>query len=281
MKTSALLKGMVAIVTGGAGGVGSAIALALVCEGARVVIIGRRAPGVRRAVAEIASATSAGSVVGIVGDVSQERRVRAMVRSVAKRYGRIDILVNCAAIQAPIGPFVTSEWREWRTNIETNLFGTVLMCRAVAPLMARRRAGSIINFSGGGSTSSRPNFSAYAVAKTGVVRFTEVLADELASHGVRANAVAPGAVKTKMLGEILAAGRRAGESELASVRRKVAAGGDSAENAAGLVVFLASKRSEGLTGRLVSAVWDPWKSWNRRAIERIMKSDRYTLRRTT
>ncbi len=281
MKTSALLKGMVAIVTGGAGGVGSAIALALVCEGARVVIIGRRAPGVRRAVAEIASATSAGSVVGIVGDVSQERRVRAMVRSVAKRYGRIDILVNCAAIQAPIGPFVTSEWREWRTNIETNLFGTVLMCRAVAPLMARRRAGSIINFSGGGSTSSRPNFSAYAVAKTGVVRFTEVLADELASHGVRANAVAPGAVKTKMLGEILAAGRRAGESELSSVRRKVAAGGDSAENAAGLVVFLASKRSEGLTGRLVSAVWDPWKSWNRRAIERIMKSDRYTLRRTT
>lgn len=277
----AVLKGKVAVIPGGAGGIGSAIAEAFVREGARVVVVGRKLAHVRRTVGDIAARNPKGDIVGVVGDVSREKDVATLVRSIAKQYGHIDVLVNCAAIQAPIGPFISTAWREWRANIETSLFGTVLMCRAVAPLMVKRRRGSIINFSGGGSTSSRPNFSAYAVAKTGVVRFTEVLADELRSSGVSVNAVAPGAIKTSMLAEIVAAGARAGKNERTSVMKKIAEGGDSVENAAALVVFLASDASRELSGRLVSAVWDPWKTWNQRTIREIMKGDRYTLRRKT
>jgi 3-oxoacyl-[acyl-carrier protein] reductase len=168
---------------------------------------------------------------------------------------------------------------EWEKNIKINLLGTAYMCRTVIPNMIKRKSGTIVNFSGGGATSSRPNFSAYATAKAGVVRFTEVLSDELKGKNVRVNVIAPGAINTKMLEEVLRAGKRAGNAEFGAAKKREKEGGASAREAAELVVFLSSEDSVNLSGRLVSAVWDDWKHWNKKDIKKIMSGESLTLRR--
>ena len=267
----------VIIVTGGTGGIGSAVAEALAQEGARVIIVGRSKKKI-----ETALKFFQGKNIRIFSeecDVSREGDVRRLVRRVIASFRKIDILVNCAGVQSPIGPFIGNSFSDWEKNIRVNLLGTVLMCKAVIPYMIKRKSGSVVNFAGGGAASARPNFSAYATAKAAVVRFTEVLADEVKKCGIRMNAIAPGAVNTAMTHEVLKAGRKAGEKELADVKKRLKNGGTSPELAADLVLFLASDRSKGLSGKLISAVWDNWRQWGRKDIEKIMKSDRYTLRR--
>ena len=265
------LKGKVAIVTGGAGGIGSVVAAHLAREGAMVVVFARH----RNAL----DPRAAVGISTIVCDIANFSVVLRAVKTVAKRHKKIDILVNCAGIQAPIGAFAENGMKAWEANIETNLFGTAHMCKAVISFMMKRKAGAIINFSGGGATGSRPNFSAYAVAKTGIVKLTEILADELAPYHIRVNVVAPGAVNTRMLREVLKAGARAGKAELTASKKRAKEGGVAPELAAELVIFLASDASVGLTGRLVSAPWDGWKKWNKKDIKKIASSDALKLRR--
>ncbi len=272
------LRGKVAIVTGGSRGIGKAVAEAFCREGARVAIFARKRGEIARAAREIA-AVSGRTPFGVACDVADDASVRRAVRRVAKRFRRLDILVNAAGIQAPIGPFAANRMDDWEKNVAVNLFGAAHACHAAIPFMVKRRGGAIINFSGGGATSSRPNFSAYAVAKAGVVKFTEILADELAPYRIKVNAIAPGAVNTGMLNEVLRAGRRAGAAELAAAKKRAQGGGVSAELAAALAVFLASSVSDGLSGRLVSAPWDGWSRWNKRTIKKIMAGDALKLRR--
>jgi 3-oxoacyl-[acyl-carrier protein] reductase len=146
--------------------------------------------------------------------------------------------------------------------------------------MIRQRRGKIINLSGGGATSPLPNFSAYAASKAAIVRLTETLAEEVKGFSIQVNAIAPGAVNTRLVDEILAAGPAAGEEMLARTRRQKETGGVSPEQAAALAVFLASEESDGLSGRLISAVWDDWQNMNGR-IDQIMASELYKLRRVT
>ncbi len=259
------LRGMVVIITGGTGGIGSVISRFFAKEGASAVIFDRDKTAAQKG--------------GFSVDVSDYDSVRRSVGAVLRKFGHIDGVVNCAGIQAPIGPFITDDMSEWKENIEVNLLGTVYLCRAAAPAMVRRKRGFIINFSGGGASSSRQNFSAYAVAKTGIVRFTEIAAEELAPYRIRVNAIAPGAVNTKMLDEVLKVGKRAGASELAAAKKRANEGGTPPELAAELAVFLAAKDSAGLSGRLVSAVWDDWKHWSKKDIAKIMAGESLTLRR--
>ncbi len=272
------LRGKVAIVTGGSRGIGRAVAEAFCREGAQVAVFARNPREIAAAVREM-KIISRKMPLGVVCDVSDHASVRRAVRRVAVKFRRLDILVNAAGVQAPIGPFAGNRMDEWEKNIAVNLFGTAHACRAAIPFMAKRWRGSIINFSGGGATSARPNFSAYAVAKTGVVKFTEVLADELMPYHIRVNAIAPGAVNTAMLEEVLRAGRRAGENELSDAKVRAKRGGVPRELAAELAVFLASGASGGLSGRLISAPWDGWNKWDRRDIKKIMSGDALKLRR--
>ena len=122
----------------------------------------------------------------------------------------------------------------------------------------------------------RPFFSAYSASKAGVVRFSENLAGEVAEHGIDVNAIAPGAVNTRMLDERLAAGVAVGEGEIEIDQRLLQEGGTDPERPAALVVYLASARSDGLTGRLLAAVWDRWEEFD---IAAIMASEAYTVRR--
>jgi NAD(P)-dependent dehydrogenase (short-subunit alcohol dehydrogenase family) len=146
--------------------------------------------------------------------------------------------------------------------------------------MIRNRRGSIINFSGGGAVAPRANFSSYAVSKAAVVRLTETLAAEVAAAGVRVNAIAPGPVDTRIQDGVLDAGDRAGEDyRVALQMRETGQGAVPPAVAAELALFLASDASIGLSGKLISAVHDPWQAWDATRIESISKSGWYTVRR--
>lgn len=266
----------VVIVTGGGMGIGKEIARAFVANGDRTVICGRNADALEAAVGELAQAGS-GSVRGSTCDVSDGDSVRAFVASVLAEEGRIDVLVNNAGVYGPIGRAIDNPPEEWLDALRINLFGVFLMTQEVGRAMVSQGAGSIINLSGGGATSSKPRYSAYAAAKSGVVRHTEVVADELRGDGVRVNAIAPGFIVTRFHEETLAAGAEA-DPDLEKVRAKIEAGGDDPKKAAELALFLSSPEAEGITGKIFSAIWDDWRSPAQRAALRDSR-DLYTLRR--
>jgi NAD(P)-dependent dehydrogenase (short-subunit alcohol dehydrogenase family) len=269
------LQDEVAIVTGGGRGIGKSIALTFVRNGAHLVLTSRTLSDLEATAAEAGSMGR--QAIAMKADLSQRQEVEALVDFVLARFGRIDILVNNAAVQPPIGPLWENEPDEWLRTVLTNLGGVFLCCRAVIPVMIHQGGGKVINLSGGGATSPRPYFSAYAASKAAVVRLTETLAEELKPFNIQVNAIAPGAVYTKMTREILAAGSAAGERALAEARR-VQEEKATPEAAAKLALFLASQASDGLTGRLISAVWDDWRSLPSR-LEEVMASELYTLRR--
>lgn len=265
----------VAIVTGAGRGIGRAIALAFAREGAHLVLAARTLHEVK-ATAEGVRALGR-RALSLRTDVSQKQDVEAMVASTLAEFSRIDILVNNAAVQPPIGPLWESDPDEWLRTVLINLGGVFLCCRSVVPVMIRQGGGKIINLSGGGATGPRPFFSAYAASKTAVVRLTETLAHEVKVYNIQVNAIAPGAVSTGMTQEVLAAQGLVDERELAEAQR-VAAEGRTPEKAVSLALFLASEASNGLTGRLISAMWDDWRSLPQR-VEQVLGSDLYTLRR--
>ena len=270
------LQGRVAFVTGAGRGIGRAIAAVLAGEGAIVTTVSRTAGEIAETVRQIEEA--GGQAIYFQADVADYESISSVVEQVLDRFGRIDILVNNAGIQAPIGPLVTNDWQAWAANIGVNLIGTFNCCHAVLPGMIARKAGKIINFSGGGATGPRPNFSAYAAAKAAVVRLTETLAEEVKVHHIHVNAVAPGAVNTRMLDEVLQAGDLAG-AEWEAAQKRQDAGGVPPELAARLVTFLASDAANGLTGKLIAAPYDDWAGWSEETIGELSTTSWLTLRR--
>jgi len=147
------------------------------------------------------------------------------------------------------------------------------------PRMRARGYGKIVNLSGGGATGPLPRFSAYAASKAAVVRLTETLADELRDDHIDVNAIAPGALNTRLLDQVLEAGpEKVGREFHERAVKQRQEGGVPLEKGASLAAFLASAESDGITGRLLSAVWDDWEHLpeRRAALE---KSDVFTLRR--
>jgi NAD(P)-dependent dehydrogenase (short-subunit alcohol dehydrogenase family) len=171
------------------------------------------------------------------------------------------------------------DWSEWEEAVRINLLGTVLMCRSALGPMRARGYGKIVNLSGGGATAPLPRFSAYAASKAAVVRVTETLAEELREDHVDVNAIAPGALNTRLLDQVLEAGpEKVGRAFHERARQQRDEGGAPLEKGAALAVFLASAGSDGITGRLLSAVWDDWARLSERR-EDLEKTDIYTLRR--
>lgn len=277
---SRVLDGRGALLTGASQGLGREIAAAYLRAGASVVICARDASALDRTRAELAPLASDGqTLVALPCDVSKPDQVASVVEQAIARVPQLDILVNNAGIYGPKGAVEDADWDAWVNAIEINLFGSVLMCRSMVPHLKRRGYGKIVQLSGGGATAPMPRVSAYAASKAAVVRFAETLAVELAPHKVDVNCVAPGALNTQMLDEILAAGPAAvGEDQYNRLLKQKASGGSSIQNAAALAVFLASHASDGVTGRLISAVWDPWRDLAAHAGE-LAGSDIYTLRR--
>ncbi len=272
MREEGELKGRNALVTGGGRGIGRSIARTLAAAGARVAVLARTGGQVEAVAAELSGAGP--PALALTADVSVAGQVAAAVEEVERVWGGIDILVNNAGLLGPVGPAHQADPEAWLQAVRVNLGGCFLCCQAVLPGMIARRRGEIVNLSGGGAVGPRPWFSAYGAAKAGVVRFTETLAAEVAPHGVRVNAVAPGAVRTDMAREAAAALRGTGRAEAGRV--SPGTGGGTPERAAELVLFLVSPRSAGLSGRLLSAVWDDWEHLD---VEAVMAGEGGAVRR--
>ena len=278
-----MLRGKVAIVTGASQGFGLAVARQFVVEGASVAICARDAILLEEVCFELAKATTQGEqkVVSFTVDVSKKDEVVGFVQQVVQDLGRVDILVNNAGVYGPMGEIETIDWNEWVQAIEINLFGSILMSRAVLPYLKGQRSGKIIQLSGGGATNPMPRLSAYAVSKAGIVRFVETLAEEVREFGIDVNAIAPGALNTRLLEEVLQAGpEKVGEGFYQKSLQQKESGGASLEIGVGLAVFLGSSASDGITGKLISGLWDNWSEWPQH-LEELQQSDVYALRRIT
>jgi NAD(P)-dependent dehydrogenase (short-subunit alcohol dehydrogenase family) len=272
------LSGRTAVVTGASRGLGRAIAARFVAAGADVLLTARDAAALEESAAE-ARRAGPGRVLTMAGDASDPAAAAAAVARAEAELGGLTVLVNNAGVYGPIGPVEDNDWAEWTQALAINLLGTVAFCRAAVPGMRRRGYGKIVNLSGGGATAPLPRFSAYAASKAAVVRFTETLAEELADARVDVNAIAPGALNTRLLDEVLAAGPdRTGAAFYERALKQRDGGGAPLEKGAALAVFLASAASDGISGRLLSAVWDDWAALPEQRAA-LASSDVYTLRR--
>jgi NAD(P)-dependent dehydrogenase (short-subunit alcohol dehydrogenase family) len=274
------LAGRIALVTGANQGLGLEISRAYLRAGARVLMCARNGTLLDGARAQlIAEGVPSDRIVTRTADVSQPADGERLVSATLEAFGRIDILVNNAGIYGPKGPIEAVSWAEWVEAIAINLLGSVLMARCVLPHFKTQGHGKIVQISGGGATNPLPNLSAYAVSKAGVVRFVETLALEAREFGVDVNAIAPGPLNTRMLDEILAAGpEQVGASFYQKALEQKKTGGAPLESGADLAVYLGSRLSDGVSGRLISAVWDPWSTLHERR-DILDASDIYTLRR--
>lgn len=278
--TARPLQGRNALITGASQGLGLAIARAYVKAGASAMICARDATMLNLAREELSALASDGQrVIAVVADVSSSSSVDGLIDESLAQFSQLHVLVNNAGVHGPIGLLEDVDWAAWVNAIETNLLGSVLMCRAVLPHFKSNRSGKVIQLSGGGATSPMPRMSAYAASKAAIVRFIETLAEEVRGDGIDANAVAPGALNTRLLDEVLAAGpERVGKAYFERCVRQKAEGGAPLDRAAALAVFLGSRESDGISGKLISAVWDPWETMADRLGE-LRGTDIYTLRR--
>lgn len=274
------LQGVRAIITGANQGFGLAVASHFVSEGARVFLCARNEERLRDAAAAVGErARNGGAVHWTRADVTDAADVDRLTREALAALGGLDTLVCNAGVYGPKGAIEDVDWDEWVHALNVNLLGTILCCRGVLPHFRAQRYGKIILLSGGGATKPMPFLSAYAASKAAVVRFGETLAGEVREAGIDVNAVAPGALNTRLLDEVLEAGPSAvGQAFYEQSLKQKQTGGTPLETGARLCAFLASPESNGITGRLLSAVWDPWQNLPGRRDE-LAASDIYTLRR--
>jgi NAD(P)-dependent dehydrogenase (short-subunit alcohol dehydrogenase family) len=274
------LSGAGIIITGASRGLGRAIAKMCILEGARVVVCGRDSGALEEARDELqALAPGTSAVTAVTADVSRPEEVERLFRESSAALPVLTGVVNSAGIHGPKGPIDEVDWEQWTYALQVNLFGTVLVCRQALKLFRKHGYGKIVNLSGGGATKPYPFVSAYAASKAAVVRFTETMAHELNGTRIDVNALAPGAMNTRLLDDILEAGaERVGAAAYDAAVRQKAQGGSPPELAAECCLYLLSPASDGITGRLISAVWDPWAGLGAKAQE-LAGTDIYTLRR--
>lgn len=264
---------MTIVVTGSSTGIGRALVEQLIAHGHRVW-------GLARSDQSELAARFPDRFRFSRCDVAEWAQVERAAAEITASWPAVDGLVTAAGLQGAVGPAMSLDPLQWSATVRANLDGTYYAIRALFPALRRAELrGKIVCFSGGGATKSRANFSAYAVAKTGVVRLVENLADEFRTEPIDINAVAPGAINTRLTEEVLALGPAvAGEAEYNAAVKQKATGGASLEKAVGLVEYLLSSDSDGVTGRLISAPWDPWQTLGKHAAT-LAKSDVYMLRR--
>jgi 3-oxoacyl-[acyl-carrier protein] reductase len=303
------LKNLNALITGGSQGLGKVIAEHFLREGANVALCARSEKDLSATRDELAKKFPDQKVVAKTCDVSNESQVNALAAVAIKELGSLQILILNAGIYGPMGATESVSLDEWRRAMDINLYGVLLPCRAVIPHFKQNALskshgsrgdeaqtekkieppyvgsygkpgfhGKIIILSGGGATNPLPNISSYAASKAAVVRLMETLAEELKPFHVDVNAIAPGALATRLVDEVLAAGpEKVGAAFYEKNKQWKEKGATPPELGARLAVYLASAQSDGITGKLISAQWDPWEKLHEFKTD--LDSDIYALRR--
>jgi NAD(P)-dependent dehydrogenase (short-subunit alcohol dehydrogenase family) len=264
------------IVTGAGRGIGKRLAMGFANDQAKVGLIARTERELEATKLEIKQ--SGGEVFSAHADVRVWSEISSAIHNLKRKFhshnAEIDVLVVAAAIQGPIGPLAEEDPKHWQVVFETNILGVMHAIRAVLPGMIERRHGKIIVVSGGGSDAARPNFSAYATSKTAIVRLVESVAEEVRDFNIQINCFSPGGAYTSMTDEILAAGERAGAKEIERAEKVRVTGGVSADKQIQVAQFLASERSNHISGKLIHVTDDM-----KRLEQANMTPDVLTLRR--
>jgi NAD(P)-dependent dehydrogenase (short-subunit alcohol dehydrogenase family) len=261
-----------ALITGAGRGIGKRLAIGFAKAGMRVGLLGRSQGELDVTKLEIEDA--GGSALRIRADVRDFEQVSAAVDRMTDVHGGVHVLVANAAILGPIGPFARHRPRDWKEVFETNVIGVMNACRTVLPQMIQKRSGKILVIADSSSSSPRPNFAPYSASKAAIVRFVESVAEEVRNHNVQINCLSPGGVYTSMTDEILDADERAGAKEIEEAEQIRLTGGVPPDKQIQLALFLASERSNHLTGKLID-VTDDWKKLERENT----RPDAWTLRR--
>jgi NAD(P)-dependent dehydrogenase (short-subunit alcohol dehydrogenase family) len=268
------------LLTGASRGLGAQVARAAWRRGASLLLTARSETALAQLRAELLSVARPGQTAEIFkADLANPQAPQLILSRARSVWDRVDVLINNAALPGPIGKAWENPWDEWQMTLQVNLLAPVALCRAVVLRMVEAGQGKIINLSGGGAATPRPYFSAYAAAKAALVRFSETLAQEVRDFNIQVNCVAPGVMNTDMLQAVCRAGpEKAGASEYARALEYARQETSSPERAAELCCYLSSSASQGITGKLISAVWDPWESLESH-LEDLKETDLYTLRR--
>jgi NAD(P)-dependent dehydrogenase (short-subunit alcohol dehydrogenase family) len=233
------LHGKVALITGASRGIGRAIARAYAQEGANLALCARDVEALADAAREIQALREGARVLARPCDVTRPDQVAELMAAIAETFGRLDILVNNAAILGPRLPIAEYPLEAWREVLEVNVTGVFLVTRSALPLLRRAGGGSIINLSSGVGRRGRARWGAYAVSKGAIEILTQILAEELAPEGIRVNAVNPGPTRTRMRAQAYP------EEDPLSL--------PTPEEIAPIFVYLASDESRELTGQSLDA----------------------------
>lgn len=263
----------VALITGGGRGLGRAFAVALAKNGLHVAVASRNTEELNATVALLRAEQV--RCVAIPTDVTNDAAVRKMVSITQEQLGPISLLVNAAGVGVPFGPTWETDSDEWWRNVEVNLKGPMLCCKAVVTEMIARRKGRIINVASGAGTVSIPYMSAYVTSKAAVIRFTEVLADEVRQHGVSVFAIQPGTVRTTMAEELMQS--ESGKRWLPWFKKIFDENrDDSSLHGENLLLYLASGKADVLSGRFFAAPGAPDNVFDQ--VDQILKDNRNVLR---
>ena len=245
------------IITGGSLGIGFAIAKACAGQGAEVIIAARNQGNLEDSLKKIKSISEKNHIAYSL-DVGDLKAVKVFAEWIKNEGLVVNGLVNCAGIYGPIGKTPNIDMENFTNAIRINFLGTVYMCSVFSPLLVSSTNKKIVNYSGGGAASPFPNYSAYASSKAAIVRFTENLSRELDEDGFDINCIAPGFVITRLHQETVGVGSEmAGPGFYENTKKQIEEGGVPPEIAAELTIFLLSEDADGITGKFLSAPWDP------------------------
>ncbi len=265
------------LITGGNQGIGLSIARACRAAGANVSVIARSKDQLAVATQELAELPGEGKVLAFSADVSNDEVLRSAIKDAADAGGPIYGLVCSSGVYGAINSFADVAFADWERTITVNLIGTARTIHATLPYMTAPDGGRIVLFSGGGQ-GPMPHFSDYVSSKGAIWRLTETLGHELAPDQIFVNAIAPGAVNTRLLSELLDAGpERVGEAFYGKATQQRDQGGQSPELAAELTLFLLSPQAKGLHSKTLSAVWDQYRDLT--DLPKVSTSDLFTYRR--
>ncbi len=242
------LRGKVAIITGAGRGLGRASAVEMAREGAHLAILSRTAPGIEatsRMVEEVG-----GKALSLKADISKPKDVEEAVDRARSHFGKIDILMNNAAVTGPVKPLYEVDEGDWDICMDINVKGSFLFSKAVIPHMIRQKSGKIINVTSGLGVMAMPLFGGYSIAKAGIIHLTRILAEELKPHNIQVNGLDPGMMDTRMQEDL----RNLGPEVLGDAIYAQFSGYKEKgllkppERVAKLAVFLASEESDSITG---------------------------------
>ena len=218
-------------------------------------------------------------IIGYACDVSHEDQVQMFIEQSIAQLNTIDAIVLNAGIYGPMGPIESINLDDFRYAMEVNLYGVVLPCRSIIPHFKQNNRGKIIIVSGGGATTPMPYITGYAASKAASIRFMESIAIELKAFNIDVNAVAPGALATRLVDSVLNAGPELVGKEFYDKNLKWKNDGATSPTlGANLIWFLANSASNGITGKLISAQWDKWQDLPSH-LDELNSSDIYCLRR--